>query len=457
MEVSLERQEMRLYWLMGLLLVGCAVLGVVIQGPTATFRGLATIQYHPARLLNDFTVVGGEGAALLNAALVALLGLLLVKVHRVRLSGPTIAAIFTMFGFGLFGKTPTNALPIIAGVAFAARISEKSFQEYILMALFGTALGPLVMALAVEAGLAPPIAVGVAIVGGFAAGVLLPPLGITMLRLHQGFNLYNIGLTCGFLAIFAASLLVATGRPFSPTLVWNDAPSPVLVFLVPALALVLLVAGLIPSPKKTWADFRKILTLSGRLPSDFLTMASTRGSLFNMGVMGLVTWGYVLAVGGDLNGPVLGGILTAMGFASFGKHPRNGWPVVAGVVAACLLFGKDLAAPGPLLAALFSLTLAPLAGEFGVFVGFIAGFLHLVMVERTGAWHLGTNLYNNGFSGGLTATFLVAVIEWYRSNHSAERTRMFHKTPKTVDTGSSDVAEQRERPSDVALSRSSKE
>jgi len=37
-------------------------------------------------------------------------------------------------------------------------------------------------------------------------------------------------------------------------------------------------------------------------------------------------------------------------------------------------------------------------------------------VERTGAWHLGVNLYNNGFAGGLTATFFVAVIEWYRSN-----------------------------------------
>jgi hypothetical protein len=48
-------------------------------------------------------------------------------------------------------------------------------------------------------------------------------------------------------------------------------------------------------------------------------------------------------------------------------------------------------------------------------MGLLAGFLHLVMVERTGAWHLGVNLYNNGFAGGLTAALLVAVIEWYRS------------------------------------------
>jgi hypothetical protein len=89
--------------------------------------------------------------------------------------------------------------------------------------------------------------------------------------------------------------------------------------------------------------------------------------------------------------------------------------VLVGVVAATLLFGKPLAAPGPLLAALFGTTLAPLAGEFGPLAGIAAGFLHLALVERTGAWHLGLNLYNNGFAGGITATLLLAVIEWYRA------------------------------------------
>ena len=46
----------------------------------------------------------------------------------------------------------------------------------------------------------------------------------------------------------------------------------------------------------------------------------------------------------------------------------------------------------------------------------LAGFVHLTMVERTGAWHNGMNLYNNGFAGGLTAALFVAVIEWYRAN-----------------------------------------
>ncbi len=404
---------------MSLLLVACIVLGVVIQGPGAALKGVVQIQYHPARLLNDFTLVGGEGAALVNAALVAFLGLLLVRANGVRLSGPTVSAVFTILGFGLFGKTLVNVLPIVLGVAISARIVGKSFKEYILMALFGTTLGPLITALAVEAGLPIGGALATAVVGGVVVGILLPPVAIVMLRLHQGFSLYNIGLTGGFIGLFGASLLVASGRPPSPALVWNDSPSLALVVLIPAMSLVFVIAGLLPGPKQALAAFKKITQLPGRLPSDFMSMTSIDGGLVNMGVVGLLTWGYVMVVGGDLNGPVLGGIFTAIGFAAFGKHPVNSWPIMAGVVVACLLFGKDLASPGPILAALFSLTLAPLAGEFGWPVGILGGFLHLVMVERTGAWHLGVNLYNNGFAGGLTATLLVSVIEWYRANREA--------------------------------------
>jgi len=109
-----------------------------------------------------------------------------------------------------------------------------------------------------------------------------------------------------------------------------------------------------------------------------------------------------------------------MGFGCFGKTLKNTWPVVAGAVLATLLFGKDLTAPGPILAALFCTTLAPLAGQFGIIVGLIAGFIHLFMVESTAAWHGGLDLYNNGFAGGLTASLLVGVLHWYKTNRPQE-------------------------------------
>ena len=89
---------------------------------------------------------------------------------------------------------------------------------------------------------------------------------------------------------------------------------------------------------------------------------------------------------------------------------------MAGVIIAALVFGKPLVSPGVQLAAIFCTTLGPIAGQFGILPGMLAGFLHLVIVSQTGSWQGGMNLYNNGFSGGLTAAVIVAVVQWYRSN-----------------------------------------
>jgi len=139
-----------------------------------------------------------------------------------------------------------------------------------------------------------------------------------------------------------------------------------------------------------------------------------------MGLLGLASSLYVWFVKAPFNGPVIGGILTVMGFGGFGKTLKNVWPVVVGVVLATLVFGKQLSDPGPILAALFCTTLAPIAGQFGILVGIIAGFIHLFMVETTAVWHGGMDLYNNGFAGGLTASLIMAVMQWYKTNRPKE-------------------------------------
>lgn len=414
----MSASERYLYPLILSLLVLFAVAGLVIDGPSEVLRELVMLQVHPARLVNDFTVPGGSGAAVVNASLVALLGLGLVALLGIRLSGPTVAAVFTMFGFGLFGKTPLNVLPIIAGVYLAARIARREFREYTLIALFGTAVAPLVTLIAVELSLPPVAGVLVAGLAGLAAGLLLPSVAMVMLRLHQGYSLYNMGLTAGFVALFAAAIVFGNGDTIAPGRIWNGNPDLLLVLLVPATAVVLIAVGLAAGRGAALRGFGQILKLPGRLPSDFMELASVPAALVNMGVMGLIMWLYAFLVGADLNGPVLGGLFTIMGFAAFGKHPRNVLPVLAGIVIAALLFGRALNAPGVILAALFGSTLAPLTGAFGIPVGVVAGFVHLSIVLRTGSWHEGIDLYNNGFAGGLTATLLVAIIEWYQSNRS---------------------------------------
>ena len=267
----------------------------MIQAPGSIIGGLIQIQLHPARLLNDFTLVGGEGAALVNASILAACGLLLVRLQKVRLSGPTIAALWTIFGFGLFGKTPVNAVPIVLGVAAAARIAGKPFREYILMALFGTTLGPLITALAFESGLPVAAAYFLAAAGGITAGILLPPGRNHHAPSAPGLQPLQHWPHRRLIGLFAASLLAASGTPIRTSFVWNSEPSIGFILLVPLVSLLLIIASLLGRPKTTFTEFIEIARLPGRLPSDFMSMVSVDGTLLNMGIIGLATWGYVLA------------------------------------------------------------------------------------------------------------------------------------------------------------------
>jgi hypothetical protein len=242
-----------------------------------------------------------------------------------------------------------------------------------------------------------------------------------MLQLHQGYNLYNIGFSCGFIGLFAANLLLALNRMQAITVTWNTAFSLPLVLIVPLFSLLLMATALIvDKPKRSFEGFLAIQKLTGRLPYDFFDTGYFGGTLLNIGLLGLLYWAYVLAVGGPINGPVIGGLFTIMAFGGFGKTLRNTVPVVAGVILSTLVFAKSPTAPSPLLAALFSTTLAPIAGQFGVIAGLLAGFIHLVMVEVTASWHAGLDLYNNGFAGGLTASLFIAILQWYKTNRPKE-------------------------------------
>ncbi len=401
---------------LGLSILIFLVFGIAAEGPEAAFSGFVRLQVSPARLLSDYTALQGTGAALFNAAVVGILGWLFVLANGIALSGPTVAAIFTMIGFALFGKTPLNCIPIMAGVSLSALIVRKRPREYLLIAMFGTALGPLVSFVAFEMGLNPGLALPVSFAVGLAAGVILPPLAIAMLHLHQGYNLYNVGLTAGFVGLFAASLPSAGGKNIEALSAWGTMADPWLYLLIPLLSLIAIVLAFTCCGRQSWKEFLSILKLPGRLPSDFCELAGPGGALLNIGILGLVYSVYVALVGAPFNGPVLGGLMTLMGFGFFGKHPKNVAPIFIGLMIAALVFGKGLADSWVILAFLFGTALAPIAGEFGPGIGILAGFLHLVIVERSGLWHGGMNLYNNGFAGGLTATLIVSVMEWYKTN-----------------------------------------
>ncbi|MCX8013312.1 MAG: DUF1576 domain-containing protein, partial [Rectinema sp.] len=322
-------------------------------------------------------------------------------------------------------KTLFNCVPIMLGVSLSALIVNKKPRDYSLIAMFGTAMGPLITFIAFELGLSKEYALPGSFLIGVLTGIIMPPIAIAMLRLHQGYNLYNIGLTAGFLGLFAASISHSAGADILLRSTWGTENHFSTTAMVPLLSLIAIVAafGTRSGSWRTIAmgtlrDQKTILELTGRLPSDFADRVSVRGALLNAGLMGFLFWCIMLLIGAPFNGPVLGGLFTVMGFAFFGKHPKNTIPVVIGILLAIGLFGKDILSPTPLLAVLFGTALAPLAGEFGPVIGIIAGFLHMVLVERTGVWHGGMDLYNNGFAAGLTATLIVSIIDWYKSQRN---------------------------------------
>jgi hypothetical protein len=163
------------------------------------------------------------------------------------------------------------------------------------------------------------------------------------------------------------------------------------------------------------AGLRKVVATTGQAPTDFIAIAGIGPTFANMGLCGAIAMAYILVVGGELNGPVIGAIFTIVGFAAFGKHPRNIVPIMAGVFLGSLAKPWNVDDPSILLAALFGTTLAPIAGRFGWHWGVVAGFVHSSAALTVGPLHAGLNLYNNGFAAGIVASVLVPVIMAIRS------------------------------------------
>lgn len=388
--------------------------GLLLDSPADLLAGMVAIVTSPSILLHDYLAVGGAGATLVNAGLCGLISLQILRWLKIELSGPFIAAVYTVIAFAFFGKNILNIWPIFLGVAAYARYQRAPLKHYALVALFGTTLAPLVSLLAFGSRLEGPAAVASAAGLGLLSGFILPPLASHMLRFHDGYSIYNIGFTGGIIGSFFVAILRSFDLTVTPVVLLSDEFDLILKVLLNSLfALMILAGGLLAtrSEKPLGQACREILASSGRLVSDFTSIGNHAAVLINMGVMGLIATGYVMLLGSHFNGPVIGGILTVVGFSAFGKHPRNCLSVLVGVALAAQLKIWGMDSTGVILAGLFGTTLAPIAGHYGTWAGLLAGFCHFSIVHNVGGLHGGVNLYNNGFAAGFVASFLVPLID----------------------------------------------
>lgn len=377
--------------------------------------GMKQILISPSILLSDYIAIGNIGSAFLNSGILMLLAILLAYICKSHMNGTLIAAIFTIAGFAFFGKNLYNIFSIVLGVFLYSRIQKEKFSKYIIISYLGTALSPLISQ--ISSGIQEPSIVTILIgnLAGIGVGLILPPLAGHFVKFHQGFSLYSVGFTCGMIGTFAMSFLRALGFDHTLNEQLSQGNNKLLYRSFIILFLIMIVVGFIINGK-SFKNYLRLFRHSGRLVEDFVIMDGFGVVMINMGVLGLSMLLYLYMISAQLNGPIIGGVLTVVGFGAFGKHPKNVFPVIFGVYLGSILEVFEVNSTNVILATLFGTTLAPIAGKFGSIYGILAGFLHLTLVMNIGNLHGGMNLYNNGFSGGLVAATLVPIIEAFRKD-----------------------------------------
>lgn len=405
-----ELSQKNMYFLFILFALSFGALAFLFNSPQEIWTGFWIIMSSPATLLTDYIELANAGAAFLNVSIMTLESLLIVRLCKAKINGPVIAGILIITGFSFFGKNFYNSLPIILGAFGFAKATRIPLEKSLLAALFGTALSPLVSELSFGEGLPLPLGIFLGSISGFIVGFLLPPLARHVITFTKGFSLYNIGFVCGLIGTVFTSIMRNFGREVeSVSILASGYNSPFSLFLLILFTCMILV-GLIVS-KGDLKGFKEILSRSGQLSTDYIEIGGVGATFLNMGLLGIFSTLYMLLLGGELNGPVLGGIFCIVGFGAFGKNIKTVIAPMLGATVMSYFTLYETQDTNVLISILFVTALSPIAGHYGTVAGFIAGALHLTLVVNIGFLHGGINLYNNGFAAGLVAAILVPFLE----------------------------------------------
>lgn len=387
------------------------VAGFFLQPLAEIGPGIITLIREPDFLITDYFAVGGIGAAFINAGGLTLVVLSIVYYLKMEMDGHTITSCCLMFGFSLFGKNLLNIWTILLGVYLYSRYHKMPLSNYIYVGIYGTSLSPIITQIMQIGNMPLPLRLLLSLAVGVIIGFVLPPLSTHVHYSHLGYSLYNVGFSAGIIATVIVSVLKSFGIQAETRLIWSTGNNTLFLYLLGFLFGGMMVAALLIDAKGVLRSYVKILKTSGISGTDYLKDEGGAAVAFNMGVNGIFAMLFVVFVGGDLNGPTIGGIFTIVGFSATGKHLRNIAPIMVGVLLASFSKQWSINDPSSMLALLFSTTLAPVAGEFGILAGILAGFLHSSVALNVGIVYGGMNLYNNGFAGGIVAIFMVPVIK----------------------------------------------
>lgn len=411
MNIKKPRSRDRQFLFLALVPAYFILVGFFLQSPGEILQGIFTIIREPDFLITDYFIIGGVGAAFVNAGILTLVSIGIVYGLGMDFDGHTITSACLMFGFSLFGKNLLNIWAIMLGVFLYARYHRTSVSRYIYIGYYGTSLSPIITQVMQMWELPIPVRMGLCILTGTVIGFVLPPLCTHVHYSHKGYSLYNVGFAGGIIATVIVSIFKSFGITIESRLIWSEGNNGMFLALLFVLFGGMILYGVLSGKKEAVRGYRNILKCYGLGGTDYYKTEGGSATLINMGVNGLASMIILVALGGELNGPTIGSIFTVVGFSATGKHLRNILPVMAGVCLASVAKNWSITDPSAQLALLLSTTLAPIAGEFGILAGVLAGFLHSSVALNVGIVYGGMNLYNNGFAGGIVAIFLVPVIQ----------------------------------------------
>jgi hypothetical protein len=248
-------------------------------------------------------------------------------------------------------------------------------------------------------------AIGIGIVIGF----VFEPIASNVKKAHDGFNLYNGGLTAGLIAILITSTLSSFGVFYEMNNQWSSGNNFMIIIITLVVSFWLLFVGLFMNwqlgIKGIWEKLREISHTKADYYPEFGTFC-----YINMGLLGIFCVTVAGVLGMEISALAFGAILTIIGFGANGKNIPSGASLMLGVAVGTFLSPMDLWDPGIITAFFFVLSLCPIPSKFGLHWGVIAGILHIHLVTSLAYPSGGINLYNNGLSAGFVAILLLPII-----------------------------------------------
>lgn len=390
-------EQNREYIIISILPIMMLIFSFIVSTPQEIFNGMIKIVTANDILITDYFVISNIGATFFNVAITSLFIIHIIYILNLRLNGLLITSIFLIISFSFMGKNLFNILPFYVGTAIYSMIMKKTLKSVVAIGIMSTSLAPL-------ANIFFPYGFFVAV----AIAFVLPNISKNVLTIHEGYNLYNAGYTSGIVGIIIYSVLLSMGIRFDKNLEFStNFDIRVFTFFMSYFIILIIIAVIYD--KNIVKNFFNIQKHTGRLVTDFVSKEGFYASLLNMALLGIICllFAYRFRL---LNGPVICGILTVVGFGGFGKHIKNVFPIFLGILIARCIFKVYVDNTTFLMIFCFSTALAPIAGKYGLIAGVISGILHYAVVTNISYIHGGINLYNNGLAAGLVATVIVPIM-----------------------------------------------